>query len=400
MRKIAIILPGDKLPLPSVKGGAVESLVQCLLDYNEKYHTYNFVVFSVYNEEAALKSRSYKHTDFKYINTDSLNYKLKQVFRWIYNRFFPYIGNQFINSVMNGMDTDYDYVLIENAPWFVIPLKRKMNMSMVQHLHNNYLGITSSFNQQIIDNSDFVLAVSKFIKNEILSHLNCTPELISVLYNGISLERFGKSECLWSLREQLGISHDDFVFVFSGRLVPEKGIKELLLAIKQIQHLNFKLLIIGSSFFSSDRKTSFIEELQNLSSELPNVIFTGYIPYQKIQDYYHLANVAIVPSIGDEACPLSCIEFMASSLPLIVTDSGGMVELVDEDCAIIIKRNENIITQLKDAMINLLNNKRKCQLMGEAARKRSTLFSDLVYSKKFMDLIDNPKIRNYHPIHD
>lgn len=31
MRKIAIILPGDKLPLPSVKGGAVESLVQCLL---------------------------------------------------------------------------------------------------------------------------------------------------------------------------------------------------------------------------------------------------------------------------------------------------------------------------------------------------------------------------------
>jgi Glycosyltransferase len=389
MRKIAIILPGDKFPLPSVKGGAVESLVQCLLDYNEKYHTYNFVVFSVYNEEAALKSRSYKHTDFKYINTDSLNYKLKQVFRWIYNRFFPYIGNQFINSVMNGMDTDYDYVLIENAPWFVIPLKRKMNMSMVQHLHNNYLGITSSFNQQIIDNSDFVLAVSKFIKNEILSHLNCTPELISVLYNGISLERFGKSECLWSLREQLGISHDDFVFVFSGRLVPEKGIKELLLAIKQIQHLNFKLLIIGSSFFSSDRKTSFIEELQNLSSELPNVIFTGYIPYQKIQDYYHLANVAIVPSIGDEACPLSCIEFMASSLPLIVTDSGGMVELVDEDCAIIIKRNENIITQLKDAMINLLNNKRKCQLMGEAARKRSTLFSDLVYSKKFMDLIDN-----------
>ena len=389
MRKIAIILPGDKLPLPSVKGGAVESLVQCLLDYNEKYHTYNFVVFSVYNEEAALKSRSYKHTDFKYINTDSLNYKLKQVFRWIYNRFFPYIGNQFINSVMNGMDTDYDYVLIENAPWFVIPLKRKMNMSMVQHLHNNYLGITSSFNQQIIDNSDFVLAVSKFIKNEILSHLNCTPELISVLYNGISLERFGKSECLWSLREQLGISHDDFVFVFSGRLVPEKGIKELLLAIKQIQHLNFKLLIIGSSFFSSDRKTSFIEELQNLSSELPNVIFTGYIPYQKIQDYYHLANVAIVPSIGDEACPLSCIEFMASSLPLIVTDSGGMVELVDEDCAIIIKRNENIITQLKDAMINLLNNKRKCQLMGEAARKRSTLFSDVVYSKKFMDLIDN-----------
>lgn len=389
MRKIAIILPGDKLPLPSVKGGAVESLVQCLLDYNEKYHTYNFVVFSVYNEEAALKSRSYKHTDFKYINTDSLNYKLKQVFRWIYNRFFPYIGNQFINSVMNGMDTDYDYVLIENAPWFVIPLKRKMNMSMVQHLHNNYLGITSSFNQQIIDNSDFVLAVSKFIKNEILSHLNCTPELISVLYNGISLERFGKSECLWSLREQLGISHDDFVFVFSGRLVPEKGIKELLLAIKQIQHLNFKLLIIGSSFFSSDRKTSFIEELQNLSSELPNVIFTGYIPYQKIQDYYHLANVAIVPSIWDEACPLSCIEFMASSLPLIVTDSGGMVELVDEDCAIIIKRNENIITQLKDAMINLLNNKRKCQLMGEAARKRSTLFSDLVYSKKFIDLIDN-----------
>ena len=151
----------------------------------------------------------------------------------------------------------------------------------------------------------------------------------------------------------------------------------------------------GKAFGAEKETTGELVFTTAMTGYLETLTDPSYYGQVVIQTFPLIGNYGVIPADFESDSP-SLKGYIVrewcqvpSSLPLIVTDSGGMVELVDEDCAIIIKRNENIITQLKDAMINLLNNKRKCQLMGEAARKRSTLFSDLVYSKKFMDLIDN-----------
>ena len=64
MKKIALIVPAE-LPVPSVRGGAVEELVTILIEQNEIEQKAEFLVFSVENEEAKERAKNYKHTKWK-----------------------------------------------------------------------------------------------------------------------------------------------------------------------------------------------------------------------------------------------------------------------------------------------------------------------------------------------
>ena len=66
-KKIAIICPAE-LPVPSVKGGAVETLIDHFLDENEKRgeQALEIIVYSVYDINAELESKKYKNVKFKY----------------------------------------------------------------------------------------------------------------------------------------------------------------------------------------------------------------------------------------------------------------------------------------------------------------------------------------------
>ena len=64
--KIAIITVGE-LPVPNIKGGGAETLVTQILDENEKVGKIEFVVYSIENEEAESRARSYKKTKFIFL---------------------------------------------------------------------------------------------------------------------------------------------------------------------------------------------------------------------------------------------------------------------------------------------------------------------------------------------
>ena len=97
--KILIITPG-KLPVPATCGGAVENLIQQLLDDNEKNTNFEFTVFSLYEEKAFEYSKKYKYTKFIFIDGDTKKYKISRVIRYLINR-LPgiYIGNSYIHLV-------------------------------------------------------------------------------------------------------------------------------------------------------------------------------------------------------------------------------------------------------------------------------------------------------------
>ena len=71
------------------------------------------------------------------------------------------------------------------------------------------------------------------------------------------------------------------------------------------------------------------------------VIHVGYINNDELYKYYQIADMQAVPSMWEEAAGLVAIEGMASGLPLVVTRSGGMVEYVDEKCALTVDKEKN-----------------------------------------------------------
>lgn len=61
--KVAFLTYGTS-PVPATKGGAVENLIEDLLDENEKYCNFEFSVLSIYEDKAVEKSKGYKHCSF------------------------------------------------------------------------------------------------------------------------------------------------------------------------------------------------------------------------------------------------------------------------------------------------------------------------------------------------
>ena len=203
---------------------------------------------------------------------------------------------------------------------------------------------------------------------------------VDVLYNGIDLKQFYQviSENERKIiREEYGLKPNDFVLVFCGRLIPEKGVKEIILAMKKLKNINnVKLLIIGNSAFGKNEKTKYQEELYKISKDLiNNIIFTGFIHNKDLYKIYNIADAAITPSIWEEASPLVIVEEMASGLPIITTDSGGIPELVNFDSAIILKRDESLVENIaRNIELLIVDENRRTRMSIERKRKKQGVF--------------------------
>ena len=80
------------------------------------------------------------------------------------------------------------------------------------------------------------------------------------------------------------------------------------------------------------------------------IIFTGYVNNEELYKYQQIADIQVIPSLCEEAAGLVAIEGMCAGLPLIVTRSGGLVEYVNEKCAMIVSK-EAVVQNLMDAIV-------------------------------------------------
>ena len=237
-----------------------------------------------------------------------------------------------------------------------------------------------------------VISISEFCRREWLS-VPSEKKNVFVLRNGIDLDKFSKrishSERL-SLRNKLGLSENDIIVIYVGRVIPVKGVKELVVAMKLLQDKNVKLILVGSSSFAKGKKTAYTEEISCLIEEMENqIIPLGYIANEDLYKYYQIADMQAIPSMCEEAAGLVAIEGMASGLPLVVTRSGGMVEYVDDECALIVDKEKDVERNLSEAIKTLAVDAALRKRMGAHGMERSKLFSKENFYMNFVYIIRN-----------
>ena len=396
MNKIGILLV-ESLPLPPVKGGAVENLVQLIIDNNENCHDLDIFIYSKYDQNAEEQSRAYKNTSYKYYNPTGVwilfDVLLKVIRRLMRNylniktpslyeiRAYNYFKKQGIKTLV-----------LENCPAYALYLNRNSEFHLIQHLHNDYLNSPSKHNDEILNHTQQIFAVSNFIKSRLTP---IVPEHIpiEVCHNGLNLQRFFEpisEEKKHLIRAKHGILENERLITFTGRLVSNKGVKELMLAFELFanNYADVKLLIIGGQSFSNNKKDEYGHELDGIARRLGNkVIFTGYINYKDISDYLKISTIVVVPSTSYESFSLTTLEAMASGVPVIVSDAGGMLEVIDERSGIVVNRSDNFVEDLSQTIEKLLNDYEKLKDMSIAAVERSKCFSDKKMYNCFIELI-------------
>ena len=391
--KIAVLTSGI-LPIPSVQGGAVENLIDFYLEYNDIHKIHDITVYSIYNKktdnhpaQASLVNHYY------YIDTNSLWARIKRfIFLHTSYKKNNSFNNHYIEFYLEQASKhlrkcQYDIIILENRPSYALKLRSITNAKLVYHLHNEKLTVSTPSYQEIYDTASLIICVSDFISRRVRT-INPRDTKCITVHNGIDFHAFASPAYI--ARKDISLCDDDFVIIYSGRINPEKGIMELTEAISRMTNYpNIKLLVIGSSFFGNVTiEDDFTKRLRKKTEKIKDKIrFTGYIPYNDVPAYLKLADIAVVPSMWEEAFGLTVLEAMAAGLPLITTRSGGIPEIC-ADVALIVDRS-HIIDNIIHGIEQLYNNPSLRKIMSEKSLERAMYFSKDKYTRQFFNAIES-----------
>lgn len=380
--KVGIMTSGV-LPVPAQKGGAVENLIDCYIEQNEIIGKHDFTIYSV---SPIKKVRNTNHARYKYVNPNSFIYKLR---RWVYCKihkdtyYHPYTHfflHHFIDDIKHNK---FDVIILENRPGYAIELAKNTNAKIITHLHTDSLDPNDERNKDVCRNTSMFITVSDYLKRRVLQI--DSSAFIKTVYNGIDLNRFKDAKS--KEKTELGFCEMDFVLVYFGRISSIKGVKEILMAMHLLnKYQDIKLLVIGSSTFSDTSfKDDYMNELCELSKSIEDrIIFTGFVPYSEIPSYIKACDVAVLPSLCEEAFGLSMLEAMACDLPLITTNAGGIPEVCSDSC-ILLERDNDLPNKIADSIVSLYS---KRTILGTNNKyKDISMFDKQIYAKNMIESI-------------
>ena len=142
------------------------------------------------------------------------------------------------------------------------------------------------------------------------------------------------------IKEEYGLERNDYI-LFLGRLVPEKGIRYLIEAFRQVD-TDKKLVIAGGSSDTDD----FAEELRELAKGDERILFTGFVQGEKLDELYSNAYVYTLPS-DLEGMPLSLLEAMSYGNCCLVSDIEECASVVEDHAVVFQKSN---VLDLRDQL--------------------------------------------------
>lgn len=385
MKKIAFVLPVHALPVPNKKGGAVETLLMMLLMENEKHEKYSFVFISPDDEDMLLEynnSKCYLCSKEKDISFDGVQYTSKMIQMGLTDT-YAYD----CKAAAIARFEQVDYVIMEGAAlrysncFEGIVSKSRMAI----HLHHEFCPTKvhgEAFSMAIAP-SLFIEEHWKCLSNDMKTYM--LPNAIQTKYFGISI----CEEERMLLRQAMGFDNTDFVVLYCGRLIAVKGVLELVEAICSIENENIKLLLIGTDSFGNGNLMEYAKKVLKIVDEKSDRIkYLGYIENNKLPQYYQCADVQVIPSICEEAVGMVALEGMLSGLPLIITNSGGLVENVPENVSIKVHREENLSQQISDAIMWMYkHDDERCE-MKKRARKHAEKYTEESYYLKFCEMME------------
>ena len=398
--KVLIISSGFH-PVTNNMGGAIENLIETYLIENEKKFKNDITLYSVETKKGK-KERDFQNTKIRIINKTTFAYKIKQAINYIKLKITnKYDGNIYIKEVIKDLKKRkelnyYDCIIVENIGEFVPIIKKYTNTKVVLHLHNDYLNIESKNGNAITQACDNIWCVSEFISKKVKEIIKDEKEKekVKILYNGINFKKIKKdvsNQEKENIKKKYNISSEEKVIIYTGRLMPEKGVKELIEAYIELskERENVVLLIAGGTRKIKENENEFVDNIKKLSKNAKGrVIFTGNIEYEKLYEIYSIADIQVVPSMWEEAFGLTVIEGMSYSIPVIVTSSGGIPEIVHTDYELMVDRDLNLIMNLKEKINYVLDNPKIVENIVKDYPAKISKFTNEEYSNNFNILMN------------
>ena len=225
-----------------------------------------------------------------------------------------------------------------------------------------------------------LIFVSQFTRDQFLRIARGPTEKTKVIYNGIALEEYESQIDIYSIKSELGLKTNQLIVGNVANLYPVKGHRYFLQAAKevlqQIPHTRF--LVIG--------KGPLENELKNEALKIGIFDYVKFLGFRDdVRDLLKIMDVFVLPSLS-EGLPLSLIEAMASKVPIVASNVGGISEIVSQG------KNGFLVSPgcsdiLASKIITLLRDKYMAKKLGmNGYRKVKSQFSLQQMVNKYVEL--------------
>ena len=378
IKKKIVFITSEKLPVPPVKGGAVEHWIyEAAQRLKDTYEVYSISIhdplIGQFEKGEGITFRNYKKGLIAKMLLCSYKLPFKNDFSSLY--YLPY-------SLWAGRQAKKikaDIIHIHSRPHFV-PILRFLNpeAKIILHIHNlsviDYNG--KLWEKTLWDKVSLVLACSNYLQEEILKRYPYLKSKTNVIYNGIDTQEISPAGVTLKkqaeIRQQYRISQEDIVLMYAGRLVEYKGAHILIEAFKDIvkDYKKAKLVILGGQTYSNTAVTAYMKQIQELSRGFEDkIIFTNYISHKEIPDFLGLSDIFVMPSLWDEPFGVAIIEAMAMEKPVVAFAKGGIKEIIINNQSGILIENTSA-ESLREKLSHLIDNPMLRKELGKNARER------------------------------
>lgn len=236
-----------------------------------------------------------------------------------------------------------------------------------------------------ISHLDHILAISHKSKQMLIKE-GYPEKKIIVVPHGIDLQQFrikNSTPAGGQAELRMRIKNSELKILFVGRLVKEKGIWELLNAVKElsITYPNIKLIMVGRGPEEREIRRWIKENGLDQAIELKGIISYGEMP-----SVYQQADIFVLPSKQtknwQEQFGMVLLEAMACGLAIVTTKSGAIEETVGQSALLVPPGDDQ---ELKQAIEQLIKNRQLAERLGRQGRQRA---KNLFDRKKVAALID------------
>jgi teichuronic acid biosynthesis glycosyltransferase TuaC len=208
-------------------------------------------------------------------------------------------------------------------------------------------GVSDMLTRDVIAQCQALLTVSEAMRQYSITQFGGDPQRIHTIINGFNTAIF-KPLQQTQARQALQLAQDEQLILFVGRLVREKGLVELLNAFSALAADNPKLrmAILGDGHMRA--------EFSNLVAASPHgqaVQVLGAVSHAQVAQWIAAADLLTLPS-WSEGYPNVVVEALACGRPVVATQVGGIPEIVDDSCGMLVPVKDT--TALQQALANTL----------------------------------------------
>lgn len=362
--KIAIIAPTLDT-VPSRYGNAIYDLVEDIV----KNSQYPILIISRYFADCPASSISNQIIYFDFERDIT-----------IFEKIIGYRGRKYIWGISRTYDIHYlrkvlvflketsvkIIMLEDNASFFpAITNEWTKRFSFIHHQHiNALLGLTRKFGKKYLRHVKEVVFVSQTNLNEAKEKHNSIEPTFRYIYNGINLANYPLS----SKQEEIDKNATKFLFV--GRIVPGKGVKELCQAALSLQKKNhIRVKIVGNLRSNiGGNSVVYIEEIKQLAEQSDDCIeLVGQVLQNDLHRYYQWADFVVVPSVAKEGLPKVIFEALVMGKPIISSKRGGVEEFIQHGLNGILIDDPVKDASIAEALRNGIANKKNLNIFSRQA---------------------------------